>query len=45
MNTYELAKKNYDRGLWTVEMLKALVKKQLITETQFKEITGTKYVE
>ena len=49
--TKDLAKKNYDRGLWTFSMLKALVKKGLdnkdaigkLTEQEFKEITGYNY--
>lgn len=45
MNAYEMAKKNYDRGLWTVEMVKALVKNALITAEQFEEITSEKFVE
>lgn len=50
-STKDLAKKNYDRGLWTFSMLKALVKKGLdnpqaigkLTLTEFKEITGYDY--
>lgn len=39
MNTYDLAKKNYDRGLWTKEMLNALVEKRLLGQAEYKEIT------
>lgn len=50
--TKDLAKKNYDKGLWTFSMLKALVKKGLdnpsaigkLTPFEFKEITGYDYV-
>lgn len=36
-------KKNFDRGLWTVAMVKMAVKKKVITKEQFKEITGEDY--
>lgn len=44
MTNHETAKKNYDRGLWTKEMLETLVKKNKISAEQFKEITGEEYV-
>ena len=40
---YELIKRNYDRGLWTVLMMKMAVRKGLITAEQYKEITGQEY--
>lgn len=43
--TYEIIKKNYDRGLWNVQMVKVAVKKNVITPEQFKEITGEDYAE
>lgn len=43
--TYEIIKKNYDRGLWNVQMVKVAVKKNVITPEQFKEITGEDYTE
>lgn len=43
--TYEIIKKNYDRGLWNIQMVKVVVKKNVITPEQFKEITGQDYVE
>lgn len=43
--TYEIIKKNYDRGLWNIQMVKVAVKKKAITPEQFKEITGQDYVE
>lgn len=43
--SYELIKKNYDRGLWTIQMVKIAVVKNVITAEQFKEITGEDYTE
>lgn len=43
--TYEIIKKNYDRGLWNIQMVKVAVKKGVITQEQFKEITGEDYAE
>jgi XkdX family protein len=40
---YELIKRNYDRGLWTVLMVKMAVRKGVITAEQYKEITGEDY--
>lgn len=40
---YETVKKNFDRGLWTVTMVRVAVKKGVITKEQFKEITGKEY--
>ena len=36
---YELIKKNYERGLWTKEMVQLAVTKGIITEKQYTEIT------
>ena len=41
---YETIKKNYIRGLWNTVMVKMAVKKGIITEVQYKEITGHDYV-
>lgn len=41
--TYELVKRNYDRGLWTAQMVRLAVRKGVITKEQFKEITGEDY--
>lgn len=41
--TYELVKRNYDRGLWTAQMVRLAVRKGVITKEQFKEITGKDY--
>lgn len=40
---YETIKKNFERGLWTVAMVRVAVKKGVITREQFKEITGKEY--
>ena len=37
---YETIKKNFERGLWNVAMVRMAVKKGVITREQFKEITG-----
>lgn len=39
----DIAKKNFERGLWTKGMLKALVTKARLTAEEYKEITGEKY--
>lgn len=40
MSNKELAQKNYDAGLWTVEMLNNLVVKGVLTEQDVIEIVG-----
>ena len=40
---FDTIKKNYDRGLWTVAMVRVAVKKGVITKEQFKEITGKEF--
>lgn len=40
---YETIKKNYDRGLWNIQMVKMAVRKGVITKEQFKEITKREY--
>ena len=40
---YETIKKNFERGLWTVAMVRVAVKKGVITKAEFKEITGKDY--
>lgn len=44
MTTLELAKKNYDRGLWTGEMLAKLVAKNKLTAAGYQTVTGEEYV-
>lgn len=41
--TFDLVKRNFDRGLWTVQMVRLAVRKGVITKEQFKEITGQDY--
>lgn len=43
MTNMEMAKKNFERGLWTEDMLKRLVEKEKISAKDFKEITGKDY--
>ena len=40
---YETIKKNFERGLWNVAMVRMAVRKGVITKEQFKEITGKEY--
>ena len=41
--TYEIIKKNFERGLWNIQMVKVAVVKKVITAEQFKENTGEEY--
>lgn len=41
--SFEMIKRNFDKGLWSVAMVKVAVKKGVITKEQFKEITGEEY--
>nr|DAH64555.1 MAG TPA: hypothetical protein [Caudoviricetes sp.] len=41
--TYEIIKRNYDKGLWSAVMVRVAVRKGVITKAQFKEITGKDY--
>lgn len=45
MTIKEMAKKNYERGLWTIEMLHRLVEVGKLTATEFEEITGEDFIE
>lgn len=40
---YETIKKNFERGLWNITMVRVAVRKGVITKEQFKEITGKDY--
>ena len=40
---FKTIKKNYDKGLWSISMVKMAVRKGIITKEQFKEITGENY--
>ena len=42
---FEIIKKNYERGLWTKQMVAVAVKKGVITAEQYEEITGEEYIE
>lgn len=41
--TFDIIKRNYDRGLWNEAMVRMAVRKGVITVEQFKEITGKDY--
>lgn len=41
--TFEQIKKNYDRKLWNKQMVAKAVKKGVITEAQYEDITGEDY--
>jgi hypothetical protein len=45
MTIKEMAKKNYERGLWTIEMLDRLVEVGKLTAIEFEEITGEDFIE
>ena len=36
-------KRNYDKGLWSISLVKMAVRKGLITKAEYKEITGFVY--
>jgi len=40
---FGIIKKNYERGLWTKQMVAVAVKKGVITPDQYKEITVEDY--
>ena len=40
---YKMIKRNYEKGLWSIAMVKVAVKKGIITKEEFKEITGELY--
>lgn len=42
---FEKIKKWYKQGLWTAEMVRNAVEKGVITEEQFKKITGEEYAD
>jgi uncharacterized XkdX family phage protein len=41
--SFEMIKKNYDRGLWNKLMVAKAVEKGVITEAQYEEIIGEAY--
>ena len=42
-NMYEKIKKYYDTGLWSEERVRNMVIKGIITEEEYKDITGNEY--
>ena len=40
---YETIKRNYDRGLWSANMVKMAVRKGVITKDEYTKITGKAY--
>ena len=40
---FETIKKNFDRGLWSISMVKMAVRKGVITKAEYREITGKVY--
>lgn len=36
-------KRNYDKGLWNLNMVRMAVRKGVITKEEFKDITGQEY--
>lgn len=40
---YDIIKRNFERGLWSAAMVKVAVRKGVITQEQYREITGKDY--
>lgn len=40
---FDIVKNNYDKGLWTKQLVKMAVRKGVITKEQYTEITGEAY--
>ena len=40
---YEVVKNNYDKGLWTKQLVRMAVRKGVITKEQYTEITNEEY--
>ena len=40
---HETIKRNYEKGLWSLALVKMAVRKGLITKEEYKEITGKDY--
>lgn len=40
---FDTIKRNYERKLWTKQMVKMAVRKGIITKEQYAEITGEAY--
>lgn len=41
--SFELIKRNYNKGLWSKAMVKMALRKGIITKEQYKEIVGEVY--
>lgn len=40
---FKMIKRNYEKGLWSLAMVKTAVRKGVITKEEYKEITGEEY--
>jgi uncharacterized XkdX family phage protein len=40
---YKMIKRNFEKGLWSLAMVKMAVKKGVITKEEYKEITSEEY--
>jgi spermidine/putrescine-binding protein len=40
---FKMIKRNYDKGLWSKQMVKVAVKKGVITKEEYKDITLEEY--
>lgn len=40
---YKMIKRNFEKGLWSLAMVKMAVKKGVITKEEYKEITTKEY--
>ncbi len=40
---FDTIKRNYDRKLWTKQMVRIAVRKGVITPEEYQQITGEKY--
>lgn len=40
---FDTIKKNYNKKLWNIQLVKVAVKKGVISKDQYKEITGFTY--
>ena len=40
---FKMIKRNFDKGLWSKQMVKMAVRKGVITKDEYKQITGEIY--
>ena len=40
---FETIKKNYEKGLWIIALVKTAVRKGIISKDQYQQITGEEY--